>query len=98
VRIARTTLLVFIVFQVADALITFGAVQIFGTAAEGNPILGSWMALVGPAATLATAKTIACGGALVLYSAGRFRTLALLTAGMLVFAIGPWLNVLSALR
>ena len=35
--------------------------------------------------------------AVVLYSAGRFKTLAALTAVMLVCAIGPWLTVLTAI-
>ena len=35
----RALLLIFIVLQAADGLLTYAAVERFGTAAEGNPIL-----------------------------------------------------------
>jgi len=98
VRLARAILTIFIVLQIADGLITFSAVQIFGTGAEGNPILSTWIAIAGPAATLLAAKSIACGLALVLYGAGRFKTLIALTGVLLVCAIGPWLTILNAMR
>jgi hypothetical protein len=97
VRIARAVLAVFIVLQLADGLITFAAVQIFGPAAEGNPILVAWIAVVGPAVTLVLAKGVSCALAVLLYSAGRFKTLSALTAVMLVGAIGPWLSVLTSI-
>jgi hypothetical protein len=97
VRIARTILAVFIVLQLADGLITFAAVQLFGPAAEGNPLLVTWIALAGPAVTLVMAKGVSCALAVVLYSAGRFKTLGALTVVMLVCAIGPWLSVLTTI-
>lgn len=96
-RIARAVLAVFIALQLADGLITFAAVQIFGPAAEGNPILVAWIGLAGPATTLLMAKGVSCALAVLLYSAGRFKTLGALTVVMLVCAIGPWLTVLSAM-
>ncbi|HWK10821.1 MAG TPA: DUF5658 family protein [Vicinamibacterales bacterium] len=96
-RIARAILAIFIALQLADGLITFAAVQIFGPAAEGNPILVAWIHLAGPAATLFVAKGVSCGLAVLLYSSGRFKTLGALTAIMLFCAIGPWLSVLTAM-
>ena len=96
-RIARAVLAVFIALQLADGLITFAAVQIFGPAAEGNPILVAWIGVAGPATTLVMAKGVSCALAVLLYSAGRFKTLGALTVVMLVCAIGPWLTVLSAM-
>jgi hypothetical protein len=98
VRIGRLTLVLFVVLQVADGLITFGAVRIFGTAAEGNPILETWIQLAGPGAALLGAKGVACGGALVLYVLGRRRTLAALTGVLLVYGVLPWLVLLAAFR
>jgi hypothetical protein len=95
VRLGRLTLAVFVVLQIADGLMTFGAVQIFGTAAEGNPILETWIQLAGPGATLLGAKGIACGGAAVLYACGRKKTLAALTVGLLAGAVVPWLALLA---
>ena len=80
VRLSRLTLTVLILLQVADGLMTFGAVQAFGTAAEGNPVLQMWMRLVGPAVTLLAAKGVACGLATLLYFADRQRTLVALAA------------------
>jgi hypothetical protein len=97
VRIARTILAVFIVLQLADGLITFAAVQIFGPGAEGNPLLAAWIGVAGAATPLVMAKGASCAFALFLYSAGRFRTLGVLTAITLLCAVGPWLTVLTAI-
>lgn len=95
---ARLTFVIFVVLQLADGLITFGAVRIFGFIAEGNPLLVGWMQLAGVAPTLLTAKGIACAGAVVLYATGRHKTLAVLTAMLLCCAIGPWLMLLASFR
>ena len=96
-RIARAVLAVFIALQLADGLITFAAVQIFGPAAEGNPILVASIGIAGAGTTLFMAKGISCAFAMLLYSAGRFKTLGALTVIMLLCAIGPWLSVLTAI-
>jgi hypothetical protein len=98
VRIGRLTLALFVVLQIADGLITFGAVRIFGAAAEGNPILETWMHLAGPGATLLGAKGIACGGAVLLYTFGRVRTLAALTGVLLAYGVLPWLVLLATFQ
>ena len=91
----RLTLAIFVVLQLADGLITFGAVRTFGPAAEGNPILRTWIHLLGPAVTLVAAKAIACGAAALLYAARREKTLAALTALLACCGVGPWLAVLA---
>lgn len=75
---------------------TFGAVRIFGDAAEGNPILATWIQLAGPGVTLLAAKTTACGLAAVLYRTGHEKTLAALTGLLLCAAVAPWLAVLAS--
>ena len=94
---SRFVLAIFIVLQAADGLITFGAVRVFGPAAEGNPVLQTWIQLLGPGVTLLTAKAIACAGAALLYSAGRERTLVALTTLLLLLGVGPWLALLRGL-
>ena len=98
VRIGRLTLALFVVLQVADGLMTFSAVRIFGTAAEGNPILETWIQLAGPGAALLGAKGIACGGAVVLYALGRQRILMALTGVLLAYGVLPWLALLATFR
>ena len=94
-RLPRLTLAIFVALQLADGLITFGAVRTFGPAAEGNPILQTWIQLLGPGVTLVAAKGIACGAAALLYSARRNKTLAALTALLACCGVAPWLAVLS---
>lgn len=92
---ARLILLVFVVLQAADGLITYGAVTIFGTTAEGNPLLETWMHIAGPGPALFGAKLLACACGVVLYALGIRRTLAALTAFYVFAGIGPWLHILS---
>jgi hypothetical protein len=91
---SRFVLTIFVVLQVADGLITFDAVRLFGPGAEANPVLQTWMHLLGPGVTLLTAKTVACAGAVLLYCAGRERTLVALTSLVVSLGVGPWLAVL----
>jgi hypothetical protein len=86
---------VFIVLQLADGLITYEAVRLFGPLAEGNPLLAMLIVTVGAGPTLLGAKLLACGCAAVLYGCGARRSLAGLTALYLFRAIGPWLHLLS---
>ncbi len=94
---SRFILTIFVILQVADGLITFGAVRAFGPAAEGNPVLQTWIELLGPGVTLLAAKMVACGGAALLYSAGRQRTLIALTTLLVTLGVGPWLALLRGL-
>jgi hypothetical protein len=94
---SRFVLTIFVILQVADGMMTFGAVRVFGPAAEANPILQTWMHLLGPGVTLLTAKTVACAGAVLLYCTGRDRTLIALTSLVLSIGVGPWLAALRNL-
>jgi hypothetical protein len=94
---SRFVLTIFVILQVADGLITFGAVRVFGPGAEGNPVLQTWIQLLGPGVTLLAAKTVACAGAALLYCAGRERTLAALTTLVVSLGVGPWLAALRDL-
>ena len=91
---SRFVLTLFVVLQVADGLITFGAVRVFGPGAEGNPVLQTWMHLLGPGVTLVTAKMVACAGAALLYTTGRERTLLALTTLVMSLGVAPWLALL----
>jgi hypothetical protein len=92
-RLPRLVLLVFLVTQAYDGLFTYVAVRAQGVEAEGNLILGTWMMLVGPAATLVVSKLVAAASGLFVYTRGREGTLAVLTGLYLFAAIGPWLYV-----
>ena len=92
-RASRLVLLLFLVAQACDGLFTYVAVRAHGVAAEGNFILATWMALVGPAPTLVAAKAIAAASGLFVHARGLTGVLAALTGLYLAGAIGPWLYV-----
>lgn len=96
VSAGRLLFAVFVVLQVADGLMTYGAVSIFGVVAEGNPLLQTWIHIVGAGPALFGAKLLACGCGTVLYVAGARKTLGALSAFYALGAIGPWLHVLSS--
>ncbi|MEO7158240.1 MAG: hypothetical protein ABI039_11790, partial [Vicinamibacterales bacterium] len=56
----RLWLAIFVLMQVVDGVLTYAAVDRFGAAAEGNPILASWIILTGAAPALLGAKLVAC--------------------------------------
>jgi type IV secretory pathway VirB6-like protein len=96
---SRLTLLLFLTLQVADGAITYGAASIFGTGAEGNPILATWMQIAGIGPTLVAAKLLACGAGLLLYY-HYHRGHVVLAALNVCYAFGavlPWLRALSAI-
>lgn len=84
---------IFLVAQAWDGLLTYAAVMLFGISAEGNPLLATWMTLVGPERAIVGAKLLASGCGVLLHCLGVDRALAALTALYGVAAIGPWLAV-----
>ena len=91
----RLVLAIFVTFQIADGAVTYAAVSIFGPVAEGNPLLVTWMALVGAGPALLGAKVLACACGAVLYVCGVHRVLAGLTTLYFLGAVAPWLHLLS---
>ena len=97
VRYARLSLLVFLILQASDGLITYGAVSVFGIQAEGNPLVASWMLIAGPGAALFGAKLLACGCAAILHGCGAHRGLAAVTLFYLLAVVAPWLHTLATM-
>jgi Domain of unknown function (DUF5658) len=93
----RLWLVFFVLLQLADGVLTYAAVERFGTAAEGNPILATWIVITGTAPALIGAKLIACACGAVLYAAGVHRVLAGLSALYFFAAVVPWLQIFSQL-
>lgn len=92
----RLVLLLFLAAQAFDGIFTYVAVSAYGLAAEGNLLLATWMALIGPAPTLLGAKGLAAACGVFLYLRGVHRTLALLTVIYAAAAVGPWTLVYLA--
>jgi hypothetical protein len=92
--VSRVVLLLFLAAQAFDGVFTYVAVGAYGLTAEGNALIATWIALVGPAPALLGAKLLAAAGGILLYVRGVHRTLAVLTMLYAVGAIAPWLFVL----
>lgn len=90
-RFSRLVLLLFLTAQFWDGIFTWVAVNAHGPGAEGNTILATWMAVVGPTTTLLAAKLGAAAAGVLLYVQGVHAVLAGLTLLYAVGAIGPWL-------
>ena len=93
----RLTLLVFLVLQLADGVLTYQATSLFGTVAEGNPILTTWMHIVGIGPTLIAAKLLACGCGIFIYTRRNHFVLGALTVSYCFGAVVPWLRTLATL-
>jgi hypothetical protein len=90
---SRLVLLLFLVAQGFDGLFTYTAVHAYGLPAEGNVLIATWIALVGPAVALFGAKAVAGACGVLLYVRDAHRTLTVLTALYVIGAIGPWMVV-----
>jgi hypothetical protein len=93
---ARVLFGIFVLLQGADGWLTYQAVEQFGPAAEGNPLLVTWMHLTGLGPALVGAKLLAIGCGAVLFATGVTPVLAGLTAFYLFGAVLPWIQVLSS--
>jgi hypothetical protein len=89
----RFVLLVFLLAQVFDGLLTYAAVAVLEVIGEGNLLLAAVMDAAGAGPALVGAKTLAAGGGLLLYLRGCHGILGVLTAFYMVGAITPWLYV-----
>jgi hypothetical protein len=92
------TAALFLIAQVCDGVLTYAALQHFGPAAEGNPLLAVWIALVGPGSAIVGAKLLALVCGLVLYVVALHRVLLALTLFYAAAAIAPWLAIFHQLR
>ena len=88
--------MLFLMAQGWDGLFTYVALGVYGPAAEGNMLVATWIALVGPAPALLGAKLGAAGCGVLLYVLGVHRTLAALTVFYALGAVLPWMMVFRA--
>jgi hypothetical protein len=80
----------FLLAQTLDGIFTYLGVSLWGPSVEANPIIGSVMALAGPASGLAGAKLIAIGFGIALHLRRVHNLVAFLTVIYFAVAILPW--------
>ena len=93
----RLILIVFLLTQVFDGMLTYIAVVWLGVVGEGNMLLAAAMRTAGAGPALLGAKGLAAGCGLLLYTRGLHGVLGALTGLYLLAAIAPWLLVFYSL-
>ncbi len=87
-------LIVFLVAQASDGVLTYVGVSTYGLHIEGNPLIGWLMSTMGEGPALATVKLTAGIFGIALHLSSVHRAVALLAVFYLAVAVVPWLAIL----
>ena len=87
-------LLVFLLAQASDGVLTYVGVMTYGVTMEANPLIGWLMGTIGQAAGLATAKVAAGFFGIALHLSAVHKAVALLAFFYLAVAVVPWVAIL----
>jgi uncharacterized membrane protein len=87
-------LVVFLLAQALDGVLTYIGVSIYGLHIEGNPLIGWLMAAMGQGPALAAAKLTAGFFGVALHLSAVHKAVALLAGFYLIVAVVPWMAVL----
>jgi uncharacterized membrane protein len=90
-------LIVFLLAQALDGVLTYVGVSMYGLGMEGNPLIAWMMTSMGEGPALAAAKLTAGIFGIALHLSAVHRAVALLAAFYFVVAIGPWTMILFVL-
>ena len=93
-RFGDVALVVFLLAQAFDGVLTYVGVSTYGLRMEGNPFVGWLMSAMGEAAGLATAKVAAGVFGIALHLSAVHKTVALLAVFYVAVAVLPWVAVL----
>ena len=87
-------LILFLLAQASDGVLTYVGVSLYGPHIEGNPVIGWLMAAMGEGPALATAKLAAGGFGIALHLSAVHKAVACLALFYVVVAVCPWLAIL----
>jgi hypothetical protein len=93
-RFGDSVIVLFLLAQAADGVMTYVGVTTFGVHLEANPLLASLMDAFGYGAAVTGAKIVASGLGISLHLVGVHRILAILTGVYFVAAVLPWVGLL----
>lgn len=96
-RFGDAVIVLFLLAQAADGVMTYVGVTTLGVHLEANPLLASLMSLFGQGPAVAGAKVLASGLGISLHLLGVHRVLAVLTGVYLVAAVLPWAGLLLSI-
>lgn len=87
-------LLLFLLAQASDGVLTYIGVATYGTAMEGNPLITWLMHAMGEGPALTTAKIAAAACGIALHLSSVHYVVAALAAFYVAVAIVPWMTLL----
>lgn len=87
-------LVVFLLVQALDGVLTYIGVSTYGLRVEGNPFIAWLMASMGEGAGLATAKVAAGFFGIALHLSAVHKAVALLALFYVAVAVVPWVAIL----
>ncbi len=93
-RFGDAVIVLFLLAQAADGVMTYVGVTTFGVHLEANPLLASLMDVFGYGAAVTGAKVVASGLGISLHLVGVHRILAILTGVYIIAAVLPWAGLL----
>jgi uncharacterized membrane protein len=96
-RFGDAVIVLFLLAQAADGVMTYVGVTTLGVHLEANPLLATLMALLGQGAAVAAAKVLASGLGISLHLLGVHRVLAILTGVYFIAAVLPWAGLLLSI-
>ena len=93
-RFGDIAVVVFLLAQAWDGILTYIGVSTYGLGIEGNPLMVWLMSALGHGAGLTAAKVAAAGFGIALHLSDVHKAVAALAAFYLVVAVGPWILLL----
>jgi hypothetical protein len=87
-------LLLFLLAQAGDGVLTYVGVTVYGSQMEGNPLIRWLMSALGEGPALTAAKLTACALGIALHVFAVHKTVAFLTMFYFVVAVLPWVTIL----
>jgi hypothetical protein len=93
-RAGNVAVILFLVAQACDGVLTYVGVSVYGPRIEGNPLIAWMMDSMGQGLGLATTKAVAGAFGIVLHLSSVHRVLAVLTGFYVVVAVLPWIGLL----
>ena len=93
-RFGDTVIVLFLLAQAADGVMTYVGVTTLGVHLEANPLLALLMDAFGQGTAVTAAKIVASGLGISLHLIGVHRILAVLTGVYFLAAILPWAGLL----
>jgi hypothetical protein len=94
VRFGNAAVVIFLVAQCLDGVLTYVGVTTFGTGIEGNPLITLLMSHMGQGVALMIAKGTAGALGMALHLGGVHRAVACLACFYVAAAVVPWMAIL----